>query len=48
VRFVRESGLPFKPHPEFKKRDMEERRELYRQLARRIWKPELLLAEADQ
>ena len=48
VRFVGESGLPFKPHVEFKTRDMEERRELYRQLAKTIWNPELLFAEAEQ
>ncbi len=46
VRFVRESGLPFKPYSEFKKADFEERGDLYRQLAERIWNPDDLLREA--
>lgn len=42
LQFVRESGLPFKPHPEFKKSDLEERQALYVQLAERIWNPDRL------
>lgn len=37
VRFVKESGLPFRPHPVFRNADQEQRQELYRQLAEMIW-----------
>lgn len=47
LRFVQESRLPFRPHEEFKRKDMEERGELYRQLAERIWNPDNLLREID-
>ncbi|QZA33230.1 DUF262 domain-containing protein [Hydrogenibacillus sp. N12] len=43
VRFVKESGLPFRPHAEFKKADLVERQELYRLLAEKVWSPERLL-----
>jgi uncharacterized protein with ParB-like and HNH nuclease domain len=46
VRFVRESGLPFRPHSEFKKGDLEDRQELYRKLAEKIWDPSILQSEA--
>lgn len=46
ARFVKESGLPFRPHPEFKKTDLEARQELYRRLAEQIWSPERLEKEA--
>jgi hypothetical protein len=46
LRFVQESGLPFEPHKEFKKADLEKRGALYQQLAERIWNPEELLREA--
>ena len=39
----RASGLPFKPMAEFKKADLEDRSELYRQIAERIWNPADLL-----
>lgn len=42
-----ESGLPFRPHPEFKKADLEARSELYRQIAERIWDPSELLREVN-
>ncbi len=45
VRFVRESGLPFKAHPEFKKVDLDARHELYKALAEDIWNPERLSQE---
>lgn len=47
LRFVQESGLPFRPHEEFKRKDMEERGELYRQLAERIWNPDNLRCSAS-
>jgi hypothetical protein len=47
LRFVQTSGLPFRPHEQFRKADLEERGVLYRQLAERIWSPDDLLREAD-
>ena len=40
VRFKEESGLPFNPHLEFKKQNLEERQALYLQFAERIWNPD--------
>jgi len=45
-RFIEESGLPFRPHAEFKKADLDARQELYRHLAERIWNPDRLMQEA--
>ena len=41
-RFREDSGLKFKPHPEFKKADLDARQELYLRLAEQIWNPECL------
>jgi hypothetical protein len=41
--FIASSGLPFRPHEEFKKADLFERQELYRQIAKQIWDPAALL-----
>lgn len=46
LRFLEESGLPFKPHVEFKKADLDSRQRLYQRLAEQIWNPENLLREA--
>ena len=46
LRFIEESGLPFRPHAEFKKADLNARQELYRKIAERIWDPERLAREA--
>jgi hypothetical protein len=46
LRFLKESGLPFRPHPEFRKADLEERQALYQRLAEQIWNPERLTEEA--
>ena len=46
LRFVQETGLPFRPHPEFRRADLDERGELYRQIAERVWNPADLLSEA--
>jgi uncharacterized protein with ParB-like and HNH nuclease domain len=43
LRFKEQSGLPFEAHPEFNKADLEQRSELYRQIAERIWNPAELL-----
>lgn len=45
LRFVRESGLPFNAHEHFLKADLDERGELYRQIATRVWDPDQLLRE---
>lgn len=44
-KFLKESGLKFKSHNEFKKKDLDDRQELYRTLAEQIWNPENLLKE---
>jgi hypothetical protein len=38
-RFVEQSGLPFRPHAEFRKADHDDRQELYGLLAEYIWNP---------
>jgi len=45
LRFVQETGLPFKAHAQFKQADLDERGVLYRQLAERIWNPDDLLRD---
>jgi uncharacterized protein with ParB-like and HNH nuclease domain len=40
LRYVQESGLPFQPHAEFRRADIDARQELYRQLCERIWSPD--------
>lgn len=42
LRFAEQSGLPFRPHATFTKADLEDRQELYRLLAERIWSPSRL------
>lgn len=44
--FIQRSGLPFHPHADFKKADLDERGVLYRLLAERIWNPDDLLRDA--
>ena len=46
LRFVERSGLPFQAHPTFLKADLDDRQELYRLLAERIWNPSRLEEEA--
>jgi hypothetical protein len=46
LRFLNESGLPFKAYAQFTKADIEERGVLYRQIAERIWNPDDLLRVA--
>ena len=43
--FMERAGLPFAPHAEFKKADLNTRQTLYQQLADRIWSPERLAQE---
>jgi hypothetical protein len=42
LRFISETKLPFKPHTTFRRTDLDERHDLYRQLAERIWDPAIL------
>jgi len=46
LRFIEESGLPFKPITSFHAAQMEERSQLYLKLAEHIWNPERLALEA--
>lgn len=45
LRFIGESGLPFKPLTGFHATEMEERSQLYLKLAEHIWNPERLALE---
>lgn len=45
-RFIDSSGLPFRPHPEFQRADLDARQELYVRLAEHIWNPDRLMQEA--
>ena len=47
LQFVQISGLPFKPHTNFKKADLEARHKLYQQLAERIWDPAHITQEVE-
>ena len=44
--FREESGLPFRPHATFKRHDLDDRQELYRQIAEQIWNLDILRREA--
>ncbi|PRY11901.1 uncharacterized protein with ParB-like and HNH nuclease domain [Pontibacter ummariensis] len=35
--YIAASGLPFKPHDQFKRKDIEERQELYQKIAEDVW-----------
>ncbi len=43
--FIERTGLPFKPHAQFKRADLMERQQLYRQICEQIWNPDRLLAD---
>lgn len=47
LQFVQHDGLPFKPHANFRKADLEARHKLYQQLAERIWDPSRISQEVD-
>ncbi|MBL8157090.1 MAG: DUF262 domain-containing protein [Anaerolineae bacterium] len=47
LKFVERSGLPFRPHPQFRKADIDERGALYRAIAQQLWNPEDLLREVE-
>ena len=44
-KFREKTGLPFKPHNQFKRADLMERQELYRQICEQIWSPDRLLED---
>jgi hypothetical protein len=44
-RFLAESSVPFQPHSEFRKADLDARQALYQQLAEQIWSPKHILDE---
>ncbi|GAA3713825.1 DUF262 domain-containing protein [Microlunatus aurantiacus] len=46
VEFIKTTGLPFKPHEEFRSADVVERGNLYREIAKRVWNPDDLLTVA--
>ena len=46
-QFVRTSALPFKAHADFRRRDLDERQDLYRRLSEQIWNPDRLAHEAE-
>lgn len=43
LAFVRESGLPFRAHEEFRRADLDARYELYQAIAAQVWDPDQLL-----
>lgn len=47
LRFIQETGLPFRAHTQFKRADLDQRGILYQQLAERLWNPNDLLLETD-
>lgn len=48
LQFVKETGLPFRPHPHFTRDDLDTRTELYRQIAEKVWDPSDLLDVTDR
>lgn len=48
LQFGENYSLPFQPHPEFKKADLDTRQELYRQLAEKIWDPAKIKQIAEE
>ena len=46
-QFIERSGLPFHPHLEFKKADLDKRQKLYQHLAEQIWNPDRLFEDAS-
>lgn len=43
LQFIRDTGLPFRAYSKFNKAELDERSELYLQLAELVWRPETLL-----
>jgi hypothetical protein len=47
LEYKARSGLPFQPHPSFKKADLDARQELYRLICEEIWSPSRFDRELD-
>ncbi len=47
-RLREETGLPFRPHSNFKKADLDARQDLYRRIAELVWNPQNLLDELER
>lgn len=47
-RLLKESGLSFRPHSEFRKVDLDAWQALYQQLAETVWSPQNLLQELER
>ncbi|MEJ5376494.1 MAG: DUF262 domain-containing protein [bacterium] len=48
LKFIQRSGLPFKPYDHFRKADLDERQQLYIQLAEQTWSIQRLSAIAQE
>lgn len=46
LAFIKKTGLPFHPYDEFKAKDIVERGDLYRNVAKHVWNPDDLLVVA--
>lgn len=46
--FVSRSGLPFRPHDQFRREDLDARQKLYQKIAERIWDPARLEQELNR
>jgi uncharacterized protein with ParB-like and HNH nuclease domain len=46
IKFISDSNIPFGPHVQFKKADVEKRQQLYKLLAEQVWNPSRLKDEA--
>ncbi len=44
-QFMDRTGLQFQSHLDFRKQDVDMRQELYKEIAKRIWNPDLILRE---
>lgn len=45
LQYIKASGLPFQPHPVFRRADLDARQTLYRRIAEEVWNPERLNRE---
>ena len=47
IEYIEPSGLPFKAHKEFDKKDLDERQELYSKICGEIWSPKRFYEEVE-
>lgn len=45
LQYIKAGGLPFQPHPVFRRADLDARQALYRRIAEEIWSPDRLSQE---